>query len=259
MTVPVPDARSAAPGYPRPGSPWPGSRHEVRYRWQLEPVTSLVEASTTLADLAADLVAADRAGWRLLEPATGGHLLAARPSRRERGRGVAPPPGDPGPDVPVRAWRVRVVDEPPVAGSVVFSTDSAPRSPVLAWTGRRLEQTGGPELPVESLVTVARQAALAGSLPRSFGIARARVGPNLDLIADGSSLRLHAVRHGVLLRTGEALAFHHAADGATNLLGVAATYDRLAREINELSAAGARLVATDDGFLDVAYDTTGRS
>jgi len=254
MTVPSPHIRPSAPG-----SPWPGSRYEARHRWQLDPVTSLVEAAITLVALAAELAAADRAGWRLLEPVTDGHLLAARPSRRQRGRGVGPLPSKPGSDRRVRAWRLRIVDEPPVAGSVVFSTNHAPRSPVLTWTGQRLEQTGGPQLPAETLLTVARQAALMGSPRRPFGIAWDRLGPNLDLIADGSSLRLHAVRDGVLFRTGDTLVFHHAADGATNLLSAAAAYNLLAQEIDELRAAGARLVGTDDGFLDLAYDTSGLS
>lgn len=264
MTVPVPTAgpstpRPRLPGPPRPGSPWPGSRHEVRHRWQLDRATTLVQACALLGDLAAELVTADRAGWRLQEPLAAGHLLAARPSRRERGRGLAPPPIDPTPNPAPGAWRLRVVDEPPTTGSVAFTPDSAPHSPVLAWTGRRLDQTGGPQLPAEDLLAVTRQATLAGSPPRSFGIARARGGPNLDLVADGSALRLHAVRDGVLLRTGEALVFHHAADGARTLLTVAAAYHRLAREIGDLAAAGAELVGTDDGFLEIAYDPTGRS
>lgn len=78
----------------------------------------------------------------------------------------------------------------------------------------------------------------------------------MDLVADGSALRGHAVRDGVLVRTLEALAFAHAADGATTLLQAAAAYRRLAADARAMAVAGGQLVSADDGIVDVAYPAT---
>jgi hypothetical protein len=83
--------------------------------------------------------------------------------------------------------------------------------------------------------------------------AAARVGPGFDLVADGSALRLHTVRNGVLLRTHEVLTFEHAADGATTLLHAAAAYERLAGAADAMAATGGRLVGSDAGLLEVRY------
>ncbi len=84
-------------------------------------------------------------------------------------------------------------------------------------------------------------------------MARARVGPSLDLLADGSALRVHAVSDGALVRTVEALTFQHAADGASGLLDAAAAYERLAWVAELMTAAGGRLSSVDDGLLHVSY------
>ena len=75
----------------------------------------------------------------------------------------------------------------------------------------------------------------------------------MDLVAEGSALRLHAVEDGALVRTQEALTFQHAADGAVTLLQAAAAYERLAAAADALSARGGRLLGADDGLLLVAY------
>lgn len=79
------------------------------------------------------------------------------------------------------------------------------------------------------LTEVTRQLSPAGLRPRLWGVAPARVGPSVDLVADGSALRVHALQDGALLRTAGSLAFQHGADGAATLLAAAAAYERLAR------------------------------
>lgn len=240
---------------PRPPSPWTGSRHQTRHRWQLELVSSLAEAGRALRELAAELSAAHAAGWWLVEPMRSGHLLAARASRRQRAQHppVASPAAD-GPSPPSLRWRLRIVDEPPTPGHEVFDAALATRTPVLAWTGRALDHVGGPEVAPDVLAEVVRQTTPADLASRRWGLAAARVGPNHDLVADGSALRLHAVRGGALVRTHETLTFQHAADGAATLLQAAAAYERLARAADAMVAAGGRLVGADDGLLDIAYD-----
>ena len=240
---------------PRPPSPWPGSQHQTRHRWQLDLVTGLAAAAEDLRDLAAELTAAHTAGWWLVEPMRSGHLLAARASRRQRARRApfSPPPTR---STAPRAhrWRLRVVDEPPLAGEEVFDAAATTRTPVLAWTGRSLDRVSGPDVPADVLAEIAGQLAPSDLGPGRWGVAAARVGPNVDLVGDGSALRLHAVQDGVLVRTHEVLTFQHAADGARTLLQAAAAYERLARTADAMAAAGGRLVGADDGFLHVAYD-----
>jgi hypothetical protein len=79
------------------------------------------------------------------------------------------------------------------------------------------------------LAEVTRQLSPTGLGRRLWGVAPARVGPSVDLVADGSALRVHALQEGALLRTVESLTFQHAADGAATLLAAAAAYERLAR------------------------------
>ena len=210
---------------PRPRSPWTGSQHQVQHRWQLDGVGSLAKAMRMLTDLAAELTAAHHAGWWLVEPMRAGHLVAARASRRQRGRrdpltGPAdramshqsePHQSEPHQDPP---WRLRLVDEPPSPGLEVFDAAAAAATPVLAQTRDSLAHVRGPVLSREVLSAVARQVTPTGLSPGLWGVAPARVGPNVDLVAHGSALRLHAVRDGALVRTCEALTFQHAADGA---------------------------------------------
>ncbi len=185
----------------------------------------------------------------------GGHLLAARPSRRQRARrdpGVPPPTGPV--SAPSHPWRLRVVDDRtrPPAGAV-FDARAAASTPVLAWSGGRLEQVSGPAAPADVVAELLRQVAPTGLSSRLWGIAPARVGPSLDLVAHGSALRLHAVQDGALVRTFESLPFQHGADGASSLPQAAAAYERLARAADAVAAAGGHLVDADDGFLHVGY------
>lgn len=218
-------------------------------------MSSLADAAQDLRELAAELTAAHAAGWWLVEPMRSGHLLAARASRRQRAR-HAPVSSLPsgGPPPPAYRWRLRVVDEPPARGHEVFVAALATRTPVLAWTGRSLDQVSGPDVPPDVLAEVARQVTPTGLAPRRWGLAAARVGRNYDLVADGSALRLHAVQDGALVRTHETLMFQHAADGATSLLQAAVAYERLARAADAMAAAGGWLVSADDGLLHIDYD-----
>ncbi len=247
------------PSPQRPPSPWTRSRYQARHRWQLDQVHSLADVARDLRALAAELAAAHAAGWWLVEPMSSGHLIAARASRRQRARqvpGVTPLPASARPPAP--HWRLRVVDEPPVAGQEVFDASTATGTPVLAQAGHRLEQLSGPGIPAPVLAEVGQQVGAVGLAQRRWGVAPARVGRFFDLVADGSGLRLHTVDDGVLVRTHEALAFHHTADGAGTLLQAAAAYDALAETVQAMAAVGGWLVSSDDGFLHVAYHRAAR-
>lgn len=135
----------------------------------------------------------------------------------------------------------------------MFDARTAARTPVLTWNGDRLEQVSGPETAPDVLAEVLRQVAPTGLPSRLWGIAPARVGVALDLVAHGSALRLHAVRDGALVRTFESLPFEHGADGASTLLQAAAAYERLAWAADAMTAAGGHLVDADDGFLHISY------
>jgi len=210
-----------------------------------------------LTELAAELTAAHHAGWWLVEPMRAGHLIAARASRRQRGRpdalAAGHNPADDGEPGRVPPWRLRLVDEPQPPGCEVFDATSAPATPVLAQTGHSLHQVSGPILKPGVLPEVIRQVRPTGLSPGLWGVCPARVGPNVDLVAHGSALRLHALRDGALVRTCEALTFQHAADGAVDLLQAAASYEQLARTAGQMAAAGGLLVSADDGLLQVAY------
>ncbi|MBM7804945.1 hypothetical protein JOD57_000782 [Geodermatophilus bullaregiensis] len=243
----------------RPPSPWSGSRHETEHRWQLDGVRTLDDVVAALRGLTDELRAAAAAGWTLAQPMRDGHLLATRPSRRQRARGaVAPPPPAGAP--PVLRWRVRLVDEPPVTGDDVLDLGAAARTPVLAWTGGVLRQVDGPAVRPGLLGELAPQVSAADLGARRWGVAPARVGPGADLVADGSALHVHAVEDGALVRTVEALTFRHAADRAGTLPDAAAAYERLARAAEAVAAAGGRLTGVDDGLLHVGYGraTAGR-
>lgn len=242
---------------PRPPSPWSGSQHVTQHRWQLDGVRNLADASAALRALAAELTAAHEAGWALSEPMRNGHLLAARPSRRKRVQTAPPPRPVSAAAAPAIGWRLRVVDEPPVPGDEVLHLEepAARRTSVVAWAGHALRQVGGPHLSMSLLDEATRQLALApvDLGRRLWGVASARVGPSIDLVTDGSALRLHALHDGALLRTAEALTFQHAADRAATLRSAAAAYERLARGADAMADAGGRLVGVDDGLLHLAY------
>ena len=234
----------------RPPSPWPGSQHDVRHRWQLEGTTTLPQVAAALREVADELTAADAAGWWLREPVRNGHLLAGRASRRRRpAQPLAAPAAEQAPRPP--GWRLRLVDEPAEPGDVVLDVAAAPRTPVVRSDGSRLVQVAGPQLPDQVLAELSRQGPHGDGRP--WAVAPARVGPSHDLVADGGALRVHAVDDGRLVRTREALSFLHAADRATTLLAAAAAYRRLADATDRMAALGGRLEAVDDGLVHVAY------
>jgi hypothetical protein len=243
----------------RPRSPWTGSQYESRHRWQLDLVSDLADVAKNLRELAAELTAAHIAGWRLVEPMSSGHVLAARASRRQRAKQTTGPlPHDGNESLPSQRWRLRLIDEAPAPGQEVLDTATAHRTPVLAWTGRSLEQVSGPAIAADVLANTLRQVIPTGLGEPVWGLAAARVGPNFDLVADGSALRLHTVDDGALVRTQETLMFQHAADGACTLLQAAGAYERLARAADAMAAVGGRLIGADDGLLHVAYDRSAR-
>ncbi len=217
-------------------------------------VSNLADAAKGLRELAADLAAAHAAGWWLIEPMNSGHLLAARASRRQRTgqmTDASPYAGSAAPPLP--RWRLRVVDEPPAPGQEVLDVETTYRTPVLAWTGRSLNHVSGPRVASDVLADTLRQVIPTGLAQPLWGLVPARVGPNFDLVAHGSGLRLHTVHDGALVRTHETLTFQHATDGAVCLLQAAAAYERLARAADAMAAAGGRLIGADDGLLHIVY------
>ena len=134
-------------------------------------------------------------------------------------------------------------------------TAAAERTPVLAPTGRSLSQVSGPPVFPSLLDKVTRQLLPTGLGRRLGGLAPARVGPGVDLVADGSALRVHALHDGALVRTQETLAFQHAAEGAA-LPAAAAAYQRLARAADAMVTAGGHLLSVDDGRLFISYGRT---
>ncbi len=57
---------------PRPSSPWAGSQHETRHRWQLDGAADLLTVVRVVEELAVELTAAHHAGWWLVEPMRAG-------------------------------------------------------------------------------------------------------------------------------------------------------------------------------------------
>ncbi|MGY1695424.1 hypothetical protein ACI780_10965 [Geodermatophilus sp. SYSU D00814] len=235
----------------RPPSPWPGSRHETVHRWQLDDVVALADVVARLGALAAELRAAHAAGWTPVRPMRDGHLLATRPSRRERARGAVAVV--PGPAPSLRGWRVRVVDELPLPGDAVLDLAAVPRTPVLGWAGGGPRHVAGPPVEPAVLAELARQVSAAQAGSRRWALVPARVGPARGVVAEGSALRVHAVTDGALVRTVEAFSFRHATDRAVTLADAAAAYERLARVAGAMAAAGGRLTDSDDGLLVVRY------
>jgi hypothetical protein len=214
----------------------------------------LAAAVDQLHSLAGELRAADAAGWSLVEPMRNGHLLATRLSRRQRARLLGGSVGVGEIErVPPMRWRVRLADEPPVSGEEVLMLDRASRTVVLSWVQGSMRQASGPVMPPGVLAELTARVSAAEVEHRLWGVAPARVGPNMDLVAVGSALRIHTIEDGALVRTTEALTFQHAADHAATLLGAAAAYERLAREAKAMTTAGGRLVGVDNGLLEVRY------
>ncbi len=222
------------------------------HRGQLDGVRSLTEAAKRLRLLAAELRGAHDAGWGLVEPVRGGRLIAERATRPRRDRAAALASGAAGTPPPVR-WRVRLVDESPVSGDEVLSLEHAPRTPVFAPVDAGLQQVAGPAVARATADELVRQVAPAELGGRPWGLAPARVGPAVDLVAEGSVLLVHAVSGGALVRTAETLVSAYAADRASSLPEAAAAYERLARVADLMAAAGGHVVTVDDGFLEVAY------
>lgn len=242
-------------GHPqRPPSPWSGSQHADRHRWQLDGTRDLDGAVALVRATAAELLAAHLAGWRLDEPMRNGHLVASRPSRRARAAAPAPDP-DPRPAAAPRLppWRLRVVDEPAGPGDVALDLGAAASTPVLRVVAGDWRQVSGPDLGPSLREAVRERTARLDPGGRDWAVAPARVGPQLDLVADGAALRLHAVRGGRLVRTIEAVTFQHAADRATSLPEAAAAYRRTADVLAAMAAAGGRLLDADDGLVRVAW------
>ena len=265
---------------PRPPSPWPGSQHHEQHRWQLDEAPDLPAVAAAVLELADQLSAAHAAGWWLSEPMRGGHLHAARLSRRQRAESSTGAPrraaaGESVPPQPAEGrWRLRVVNEAANAGEDVFAPAAAPATPVLALEALQalgaqdagddvqavhgLTQVAGPPLQDAVLTEMARQLGAAGAVDPGlrWGVSPARVGLGFDLVAEGSALRSHTVRAGVLARTREALVFAHAADDAADLAQAAAAYRRLAAEVEAVIAAGGRLLSADEGMVLVDYPSS---
>lgn len=237
----------------RPRSPWPGSTYQARHRWQLDDVGGLGDAAQRLTALAGELDAAAAAGWTLLEPLRGGHVLAARPSRRQREQHEVPCDTAPGRPPASQPWRVRLVDEPPTVGDVVLDVAAAPGTPVVAVRGGQIQQVRGPAVAPTILERLQEQLGPGDLGSREWGVAPARVAPGGDLVGDGSALRVHAVVDGTLVRTVEVHAFRHAADRAVGLGDAAASYRTLADALRQCATAGGRLEGADDGMLHVVY------
>ncbi|MGI4895853.1 MAG: hypothetical protein ACRYF3_12145 [Janthinobacterium lividum] len=250
---------------PHPASPWRGSAHSERHRWQLEHALDLPEIVVSVRDLAAQLSAAHTAGWWLLEPMHNGHLLAARASRRRRAQVAPAPAATPVPPPPLPregGWRLRVLQGVPQPGEELFDVRAAISTPLLATPSRArgavggvLVQLGGPEVPAELLAEIARQLVTVapGTRAQRWGLSASRVGHGFDLVAEGSPLRLHALHDGRLVRTRDVLLFQHTADGAADLEQAAVAYRRLATEVEAVIAAGGRLLDVDEGFVSIAY------
>lgn len=237
-------------------SPWTGSQHEDRHRWQLDQVRDLAEAAEALRALAQELEAAHLAGWWVVEPMRNGHLLARRASRRTR-RGTAGPAPDPAPAPapPLPAWRLRVVDEPAADGETVLRLGGpgTAGTPVIRGVGSGWAQHSGPALAPHVVAALGPRLTDVDLGDRSWAVVTAGVGPRLDLVADGSGLRVHAVRAGVLVQTSHVLPLQHAADGAGSLPVAAAAYRRVADVADALARAGGRLAAVEDGMLVVEH------
>lgn len=244
---------SASPDH-RPPSPWPGSHYATRHRWQLDSVRTLHDVALSVRALAAELRAASAAGWELTEPMRAGHLLAARPSRRQRAN-QPPQPGGAETPAPVLRWRAKLVDEPPQAGDDVLdlALSEVWNTPVLRFEYGELQQADGPALAPSMLAELGGQVGPDDLAGRLWAVSPARVGPTADLVADGSALRIHAVQDGALVRTAEALTFQHGADRASTLLAAAAAYERLAGATDAMRAAGGVLGQVDDGLVHVRY------
>jgi hypothetical protein len=148
---------------------------------------------------------------------------------------------------------VRIVDEwsEEYPDGLVYEAGSA--TPWLDAHDGELRQLDGPAVDGGILGELKVQIGADELGDRRWALAPARVGPSVDLVAEGSRLRSHAIVNGVLVRTIETLAYKHAADRAANLADAAAAYSRLAAAAIAMHRAGGRLAAIDAGFLVVEY------
>lgn len=182
-----------------------------------------------------------------------GRLHARRPSRRQRARTAAVDVRGGTGAAPALRWRLRIVDEEPEAHRPHLDFDAAVATPWLTARGDALGQVSGPAVDARALAELNAQLTGEEVARRRWAVAPARVGPSVDLVAEGSLLRNHAVIDGVLVRTVETLGYKHAADRAESLPDAAAAYRRLAAAAAAMHDAGGRLAAIDDGFFVVEY------
>lgn len=235
-----------------PPSPWRGSEHLQLLGWELDDVNSLPEAAFRIREISAELRAAHTAGWYLVSTMLDGRLHARRSSRRQRAR------TQPDADVvrtapnPVRV-RIRIVNETASPIWPSLTVDAAIATPWLAFRDGGLQHVAGPEPDDADLRIVTEQVDSGALGSRRWAVVSARVGPGLDLVAEGSGLRAHAIVDGVVVRTQETLSLKHAADNATTLPDAAAAYSRSADTAVAMSHAGGTFSSIDDGFLVVEY------
>ncbi|WP_430331318.1 hypothetical protein [Rhodococcus sp. ACT016] len=234
-------------------SPWRGSEHFASHDWDFDGAESLLEAASRMTAIADELMSAHSAGWWLVGPMSDGRFHARRPSRRQRARTTTVGAENAGGAAPPLRWRARIVDEVPASDRPRLEFGSAAATPWLAVHDGALQQIAGPALDHGVLTELNAQVGPAETAGRRWAAAPARVGPAVDLVAEDSLLRSHAVIDGVLVRTVETLGYRHAADRAASLPDVAAAYRRLARAAAAMHHAGGRLAAVDDGFVVVEY------
>lgn len=223
--------------------------------WELDGVSSLAEAATKINALAGELDAAHASGWWLESPMLDGRLHARRASRRQRASTQAVTQGASAGTARQLQVRLRIVDESSTEDSAdaALAFDSATATPWLAARKGAVEQIAGPPLDADRLQIITAQVNAQELGDRRWAAVAARVGPGVDLVAEGNALHAHSVIDGVVVRTIEVLGFKHAADRAATLLDGAAAYRRLADAAIAMDRAGGRLSVVDDGFLFVEY------
>lgn len=242
------------PNMSRTASPWSGSEYGALLDWELDDADSLLAVADRFTAIGEQLLAAHLAGWTLTSAMSGGRLHARRQSRRQRGRSPSSAVEIPAGDLaPALRWRLRVVDEGRDANSSGLTAESADATPWLIVRGGELSQLAGPEVDEDILAQVRAQIGPAEAGDRRWALVSARVGPAMDLVAEHSRLRHHAVVDGVVLRTVETLGYRHTADGVMSLPVASAAYRRLAAAAMAMHRAGGRLTAVDDGFVIVGY------
>lgn len=234
-------------------SPWRGSEHVASHDWDFDGVETLLDAVSAMTAIADELMRAHDAGWWLDSPMRDGLLRARRPSRRQRARAAEPAADRPAGTAPTLRWRARVVTESATPNRPRLAFDSASATPWLAVDDGALRHIAGPGIDPTVLSELNKQVGAAEVVGRRWAVAAARVGPAVDLVAEDSALRIHALANGALVRTVETLGYRHTADRATSLPDAAAAYRRMAAAATAMHHAGGVLTAVDDGFLVVEY------